>query len=136
MVLLDFGARSRRAEFPHSDELLALQTPAVQGPNIQHFDVHAVALCGRVPRRGLHLTLDHHGGFVSLVLDGIQTRGVAGERDPDEQHGEVDWIKPHAACFGSVVAGGAAAGRCGLRGDGGGETASGLQWHGSAADLA
>lgn len=79
VVLLHFGARRVGSEFLHCDELFWLQTPAVDGPNIQHFDIHTVRLRGDVPRRGLHLALDHHGGFVSLVLQGIQTRGVAGE---------------------------------------------------------
>lgn len=79
VVLLDFGARRLGSELPHGDELLPAQTPAAQGPHVQHSDIHTVPLRGRVPRRGLHLALDHHGRFVDLVLQGIQTRGVAGE---------------------------------------------------------
>lgn len=114
VVLLHRGAGGFGAEVPDGHELLPLEAAAVDGPHIQHSDIHAVGLArGDVLRGGAHLALDDHGRSVRLVLKGVETRGVTGEGDPDDQHGEMHWIKPHAVslCCSAVLLGGGASWR-------------------------
>lgn len=111
VVLLHGGARGLGAEVPDGHELLPLQAAAVDGPHIQHLDIHTVGLPrGDVLGGGAHLALDDHGGSVRLVLEGVKTRGVTSKGDPDDQHGEMHWIKPHAVslCCAAVLLGGGA----------------------------
>lgn len=114
VVLLHCGAGGFGAEVPDGHELLPLEAAAVDGPHIQHSDVYPVGLAGgAVLRGGAHLALDDHGRSVRLVLEGVETRGVTGEGDPDDQHGEMHWIKPHAVslCCAAVLLGGGASWR-------------------------
>lgn len=111
VVLLHCDAGGLGAEVPDGHELLPHEAAAVEGPHVQHFDIHTVGLPGgAVLRGGAHLALDDHGGPVRLVLEGVETRGVTGEGDPDDQHGEMHWIKPHAVslCCAAVLLGGGA----------------------------
>uniref|UniRef100_A0A8C7YWI7 Cathepsin F n=1 Tax=Oryzias sinensis TaxID=183150 RepID=A0A8C7YWI7_9TELE len=111
VVLLHRDAGVLGAEVPDGHELLPHEAAAVEGPHVQHFDIHTVGLPGgAVLRGGAHLALDDHGGPVRLVLEGVETRGVTGEGDPDDQHGEMHWIKPHAVslCCAAVLLGGGA----------------------------
>lgn len=115
VVLLHRDAGGFGAEVADGHELFPLEAAAVDGPHVQHPDIHAVRLPGGDVLRGggAHLALDDHGRPVRLVLEGVEARGVAGEGDPDDQHGEMHRIQPHAVslCSAAVLLGGGASWR-------------------------
>ncbi len=121
-----FSTATHGASEPNSPTVTSCSRsspPLFTGHTSSTLHSHCTAFHGDVCGKRAQPRLDHHGRSVSLVLQRIQTRGVAGEGDPDDEHGEMHRIKP-SSCRSAVAqgaAGGAAAVLSGAEGAGGTE---------------